>query len=54
MIRYRTATNSQAELAMVQIVRGIGQGCIMIPVRFTVSTNAACLADLNARICRLK
>lgn len=47
MIRYRTATNSQAELAMVQIVRGIGQGCIMIPVRLTVSTNAVCLADLK-------
>lgn len=37
MIRFRTSTNSQAELAIVQVVRGIGSGCIGFPVRHTHS-----------------
>lgn len=33
MIRFRTSTNSRAELAAVQIVRGFGVGCISFPIQ---------------------
>lgn len=33
MIRFRTSTNSRAELAAVQIVRGFGSGCISFPIQ---------------------
>ncbi|KDE07039.1 hypothetical protein MVLG_02617 [Microbotryum lychnidis-dioicae p1A1 Lamole] len=38
MIRYRQSTNSQADLAMVQIVRGFGVGCIGFPVQAAIQT----------------
>ncbi|KAJ9099689.1 hypothetical protein QFC20_005621 [Naganishia adeliensis] len=33
MIRFRTSTNSRAELAAVQVVRGFGSGCISFPIQ---------------------
>ncbi|KAI5449653.1 hypothetical protein NCC49_004203 [Naganishia albida] len=33
MIRFRTSTNSRAELAAVQVVRGFGAGCISFPIQ---------------------
>ena len=33
MIRFRTSTNSKAELAAVQVVRGFGVGCISFPIQ---------------------
>ncbi|SCZ93932.1 BZ3500_MvSof-1268-A1-R1_Chr6-3g08999 [Microbotryum saponariae] len=38
MIRYRQSTNSQADLAMVQVVRGFGVGCIGFPVQAAIQT----------------
>ncbi|KAL8279884.1 hypothetical protein RQP46_007734 [Phenoliferia psychrophenolica] len=40
MIRYRTSTNSQAELAIVQVIRGFGVGCIGFPVQAAIQTEA--------------
>ncbi|SCV67396.1 BQ2448_5007 [Microbotryum intermedium] len=38
MVRYRQSTNSQADLAMVQVVRGLGVGCIGFPVQAAIQT----------------
>ena len=38
MIRFRTATNSQVELAVVQAVRGIGVGMIGFPVQAAIQS----------------
>lgn len=40
MIRYRRSTNSQVELAMVQVVRGLGAGCIGFPVQAAIQSAA--------------
>ncbi|KAK4056011.1 hypothetical protein OIO90_003006 [Microbotryomycetes sp. JL221] len=38
MIRYRESTNSQGELAMVQVVRGVAVGCIGFPLQATIQS----------------
>ncbi|ORY92512.1 major facilitator superfamily domain-containing protein [Leucosporidium creatinivorum] len=38
MIRYRGSTNSQGDLAMVQVVRGIGSGFIGFPTQAAIQT----------------
>lgn len=40
MIRFRTSTNSQIELGAVQIVRGIGAGCLGFPTQTAVQSAA--------------
>ncbi|KAK4049011.1 hypothetical protein OIV83_004372 [Microbotryomycetes sp. JL201] len=38
MIRYRESTNSQGELAMVQVVRGVAVGCIGFPLQASIQS----------------
>lgn len=38
MIRYRGSTNSQVELAMVQVVRGVGAGFIGFPTQAAIQS----------------
>lgn len=38
MIRYRTSTNSQAELAIVQVIRGIASGLLPYPTQSLIQT----------------
>ena len=40
MIRYRQSSNSQVELAIVQVVRGLGAGCIGFPVQAAIQSAA--------------
>lgn len=40
MIRYRRADNSQAELGMVQVIRGLGSAGIGFPVQAAIQAAA--------------
>ncbi|SGZ31145.1 BQ5605_C047g12317 [Microbotryum silenes-dioicae] len=40
MVRLRQSTNSQAELAIVQVIRGFGEGCIGFPVQAAIQMTA--------------